>query len=130
MGSAGSVFVQQIGVGIEDSSSNTIGGASTAAANVLTGNEQAGVYILGRASVPQNNLIEGNDIGSLPGVRKGPGNRLYGVLRYNAPANTVVQSGPATNVFAGNGIANNREFTGPLVPAASSSSVQETARRR
>ena len=60
--------------------------------------------------------MEGNLIGSnIVGGRAG--NRQYGVLLYNAPANTVVRSGPHTNRITGSGIANYREFLGRTVSA-------------
>ena len=57
------------------------------------------------------NVVEGNLIGSNIAGRRA-GNRQYGVLLYNAPANTVVHSGRNTNRITGSGIANYREFIG------------------
>ncbi|MEJ7639957.1 MAG: hypothetical protein WKF75_18795, partial [Singulisphaera sp.] len=43
---------QQIGVAIEAASNNTIGGMAAGEGNVIAGNDQAGVYILGRGGSP------------------------------------------------------------------------------
>ena len=105
----GHQFLQQIGVGIQNASKNTIGGG-----NLIAGNDQAGVYILGQSNSAQGNVVVGNLIGTkVPG---GPtvGNRLYGVLKFNAANNNVVQSGKGANHFTANGIANVREYTGPV----------------
>ena len=107
------IYIQPIGVGIQDASNNTIGGTSPSASNVITGNDQAGVYILGHANSSQNNAVVGNAIGTNPGGGRAPGNRLYGVLLFNAPNNPVPLSGAGANRFAANGVANLREFTGP-----------------
>ena len=109
-------FLQQVGVGIQGASKNTIGGG-----NLIAGNDQAGVYILGQSNSASGNVVTGNMIGvKVPG---GPtvGNRLYGVLKYNAANNNVTQSGKSANHFAGNGIANVREYTGPVNTKTSSS---------
>ncbi|HKM55051.1 MAG TPA: hypothetical protein VJY33_16700, partial [Isosphaeraceae bacterium] len=72
------------------------------------------VYILGGQSV--GNVVEGNIIGSnMAGGRAGNGQ--YGVLLYNAPTNTVVQSGRNANRITGSGIANYRVFLGRTVSA-------------
>ena len=102
------------GVYIENAPGNVIGGASSAAANVISANSSVGVYILGGQSV--GNVVEGNLIGSNIAGRRA-GNRQYGVLLYNAPANTVVRSGRNTNRITGSGIANYREFIGRPVSA-------------
>ena len=101
------------GVYIENAPGNTIGGGSSVAANVISANRIVGVYILGGQSV--GNVVEGNLIGSnIAGGRAGNGQ--YGVLLYNAPANTVVRSGPQANRITGSGIANYRVFLGARCP--------------
>ena len=102
------------GVYIENAPGNVIGGGSSVAANWISANRSVGVYILGAQSV--GNVVEGNLIGSnIAGGRAGNGQ--YGVLLYNAPANTVVRSGPQTNRITGSGIANYRVFLGGTVSA-------------
>ena len=53
------------GVNILDSSNNTVGGASTAARNVIAGNSANGIEINSDGTAPSsNNTIEGNYIGT------------------------------------------------------------------
>jgi hypothetical protein len=53
-----------------------------------------------------------------------PGNAFYGVMLYNAPYNNAPRTGPSRNQFAGNGIANLREFSGSVASTAQTSSGQ------
>ena len=118
------------GVYIENAPGNVIGGSS-AAANVISANRITGVYILGAQSV--GNVVEGNLIGYAANGRTRAGNGQYGVLLYNAPANTVVRSGPNANRITGSGIANFRVFIGRKVsanPAGGQTSQQPTTGRR
>jgi hypothetical protein len=105
----------QNGIYIENAPGNLIGGGSAAAANVISANSIAGVYILGGQSV--GNVVEGNLIGYKVNGSGRAGNGQYGVLLYNAPANTVLRSGPSANRITGSGIANFREFSGRSVSA-------------
>jgi hypothetical protein len=120
----------QNGVYLENAPGNVIGGTSAAAVNLISANSLVGVYILGGQSV--GNVVEGNVIGSnAAGGRAGNGE--YGVLLYNAPANTVVRSGPQTNRITGSGIANYREFLGPAVtanPSGGRSATKKSPRHR
>ena len=98
---------------------------------MISANRIAGVYILGGQSV--GNLVEGNLIGYAANGTTRAGNGQYGVLLYNAPANTVVRSGPNANRITGSGIANFREFTGRRVsanPTGGRKSQQPTPGRR
>src|SRR5205823_2230036 len=52
------IFLQPIGVGIQDASGNIIGGTAAVSRNVIAGNEQAGVYILGHP--PATLVAQGN----------------------------------------------------------------------
>jgi titin len=106
-------FLQPIGVAIQDASNNTVGGAASGAGNVITGNEQAGVYILGHSNSAVGNLVAGNAIGLNADGSRGAGNGEYGVLLYNAAQNTVSRSGSGANRFGPVQIAQIREFTGP-----------------
>ena len=117
----------QNGVYIENAPGNVIGGVSAAAANWISANRIVGVYILGGQSV--GNVVEGNIIGSnIAGGRAGNGQ--YGVLLYNAPANTVVRSGPQTNRITGSGIANYREFLGARCPPTRPAARPRPSRHR
>ena len=121
----------QNGIYIENAPGNVIGGTAPASRNVISANLITGVYILGGQSV--GNLVEGNLIGYTASGTARAGNREYGVLLYNAPANTVVRSGPNANRITGSGIASFREFTGRTVtanPAGGQKSHQPVTGRR
>jgi hypothetical protein len=118
----------QNGIYIENAPGNIIGGTSAATRNVISANSIAGVYILGGQSV--GNLVEGNFIGYAANGSTRIGNAQYGVLLYNAPANTVVRSGPNANRTTRSGIANFREFTGRPVAANPSGGQQNTQSKR
>jgi titin len=120
----------QNGIYIENAPGNVIGGTTTASHNVISGNLITGVYILGGQSV--GNVVEGNLIGFAANGRTRVGNKQYGVLLYNAPANTVLRAGPNANRITGSGIASFREFTGRRVSANPSGSqkTQRAAKNR
>ncbi len=109
-------FVQPTGVFILNASGNVIGGASSAARNVISGNQNAGVYIFSEAGISRDNVVEQNLIGRASGGSPGPGNNGYGVLLLDSPKNQAGQKGAAANLFGRNRIANFRSLTGP--PAA------------
>ncbi len=109
-----------IGIYIQDSSSNVIGGSVSEFGNTISGNN-VGVYIVGNNGSSTNNQVMANFIGLPFNGGHGHGNKFYGVMLYNAPANNVAQSGPSRNRFAHNQIANFREFSGSAAKAQSSS---------
>ncbi len=109
-------FVQPTGVFILNASGNVIGGANSSARNVISGNQNAGVYILSKAGVSRGNIVQQNLIGRASGGTPGPGNNGYGVLLLDSPKNQAGQKGAAANLFGRNRIANFRSLTGP--PAA------------
>ena len=122
---------QQNGIFIENAPGNVNRRHVHAASNVISANKIVGVYILGGQSV--GNVVEGNLIGFAANGSTRVGNGQYGVLLYNAPANTVVRSGPNANRITGSGIANFREFTGRRVtanPTGGRKSQQPTSGRR
>jgi titin len=98
------------GVFIELAPSNTIGGPTSAAGNLISGNLVAGVYIFDQAS---GNLVQFNRIGITSGG-KALGNLQYGVLLFNAANNIIDMSKATGNIIANSGIGNFREFTGPV----------------
>src|SRR5262249_21487958 len=102
-----------IGVFIESASSNTIGGVGADEENTISDNN-VGVYIVGTGGSSTNNEVAGNHIGVSASGGSGPGNLLYGVIFVNAPDNSAPQSGPYANRFADSGIANFREYSGPV----------------
>jgi uncharacterized repeat protein (TIGR01451 family) len=92
------------GVSISGNSNNTIGGTTTAARNVISGNGGAGVLILGPAS---NNLVQGNYIGTNAAGTAAFGNSGDGVEMLSA-TNTVTNcSIGGTAAGAGNLISGN-----------------------
>jgi len=109
-----------IGVYIQDSSSNTIGGTAKGAGNWISGNN-VGVYIFGSGGSSTDNQVMGNSIGLSFDSGSRPGNLLYGVMLYNAPDNNAPLTGRSRNQFAKNGIANFREFSGKVPPTQASS---------
>lgn len=88
------------GVRVNGASNNTIGGTTTGARNVISGNT-VGVYIAGEGAT--GNAVEGNYIGTDAAGKANLGNLLDGV-RIGSADNTVggTASG-ARNVISGNG---------------------------
>ncbi len=119
-----------IGIYIQTASNNTIGGASPAARNVIAGNQNEvsngtingsiGIYFFAAAA---NNVVANNFIGTnINGqTSKSLGQGDYGVLLYNAPANSIPTKGPTANRILGSGIAPVREFTGSTSSSTTSS---------
>jgi parallel beta-helix repeat protein len=121
-----------IGVYIQDSSNNTVGGTVAGQRNLISDN-QVGVYIFGKNGSSSNNQIIGNWIGlAADGTSSAAThNQFYGVILFNAPNNTVppdngVPSGPSANTITGSGIANYREFSGKVTQVGQSSSTRRT----
>ncbi len=79
-------------------SANTIGGASTAARNVISGNDEHGVYLVG--SGVTGNLVQGNYIGTAVNGTAAVGNTLSGVKVANVSSNSI----GGTTAEAGNSI--------------------------
>jgi hypothetical protein len=100
-----------IGIYIQGSSSNLIGGAGKG--NTISGNN-VGVYIVGTGGSATNNQILGNRIGPSLSGRATRGNEFYGVIFVNAPNNKAPQSGRGVNRIVDSGIANFREFSGAV----------------
>src|SRR5262245_26875764 len=73
------------GVYLQGGTANTIGGAQTAARNVISGNDSAGICICGG----QANLVEGNEIGSDASGLHALRNRLAIALPLGAVRNTL-----------------------------------------
>ena len=91
------------GVEIENAATyNTIGGTTTAARNVISGNNWDGVHIVDTAT--KDNLVEGNYIGVNIGGSAPLGNVQSGVAIYaGASANTIGGTvSAAGNVLSGN----------------------------
>ncbi len=110
-------FVQPTGVFILNASSNTIGGTALALGNVISGNQNAAVYIFSQAGVSSGNIVQHNLVGLASGGTAGPGNNGYGVLFLNAPNNQAGVTGRAANRFGRNRTANFRSLTGLALPS-------------
>jgi hypothetical protein len=119
------LFTQRNGIFILDASDNLIGGNAGSTGNVISGNQAAGVLIQQRSGTSSGNTIDGNFIGQGPSGTTGPGNAGYGIALVNAPNNSIGRSGSAANRFGRNGIADFRNYSGPVPGSA----VQTAARR-
>jgi CSLREA domain-containing protein len=85
----------------EEAANNTVGGASLAARNLISGNDQEGVFISGGAS---GNEVLGNLIGTEKDGTTTQGNLQEGVEIAGAASNTVGDGTPgAANTIAFNG---------------------------
>ena len=88
------------GVWIE-TAENLVGGKSTAARNVISGNDQSGIYICG--NLASNNLVQANFIGTDSAGASAIGNSFGGVQVSNAAFNVIGGSAPGTgNLISGN----------------------------
>ncbi|MFB0537808.1 MAG: CSLREA domain-containing protein, partial [Anaerolineae bacterium] len=89
------------GVIIWSAPDNTVGGMTAAQRNVISGNNQLGVYILG--SDATGNQVLGNYIGTAATGTADLGNTLDGVHIHDAPDNTIGGTAAgAGNVISGN----------------------------
>src|SRR5256714_11418960 len=88
-------------------SSNTIGGTTTTARNIISGNGRHGISLGGGTAVAQNNLVQTNFIGTDVTGTKLLGNGGDGVFATSATNNliggTITKAGdPPANLIAGN----------------------------
>ncbi len=82
---------------------NTVGGRTTGAANVISGNGYAGVYVTDRGT--SGNVVLGNLIGTDKNGTARLGNRTGVLITGGAKANTVGGTkSDATNVISGSGL--------------------------
>ncbi len=90
------------GVVINQAPGNWIGGTNPAAGNLISGNGQSGIYLLG-ANARANHILQ-NTIGlAVSGTNALP-NRADGITFNGSPANFVGGAGPtAGNLISGNG---------------------------
>ena len=99
------------GVYINGAPSNTIGGTMSASRNVISGNAQKGVTIVGGNAT--GNLIQGNFIGTDVTGTAALGNCSDGVTLNAAPSNRIGgETAEARNVISGNRLAG-VEIVGP-----------------
>ncbi|MCX8155621.1 MAG: hypothetical protein N3J91_04100 [Verrucomicrobiae bacterium] len=92
---------RQSGVVLAASTQNEIGGLEAGAGNLISGNQQSGVYLLGPGA--DANLLWGNRIGvNATGTARLP-NRQDGVTLFQAAGNVLGDCRPAgANLIAGN----------------------------
>lgn len=89
------------GLYVLDSPSNTIGGTTAAARNVISGNTASGVYILGATAT--SNVVSGNYVGTNAAGTSAVANQVNGVWLEAAPNNTIGgTTAGAGNVISGN----------------------------
>ena len=91
------------GIAIQDGASNTVGGTTAAARNLVSGNSQNGIYVTGAAGGA--NTIQGNYIGTNIAGTSAIGNAFDGVLVQNTPGGNQVggTAAGAGNLISGNG---------------------------
>ncbi len=113
----GTIAIPNLDWGVSDhGSDSTIGGAIAAAANVISGNANGGIYMPNSGALA---LVEGNFIGTNAGGTAALGNNHEGI-EVNTTSNTIGGTTPGTrNIIsgnAGNGInISNSGTTGNLV---------------
>ncbi len=105
------------GIAIDNSDSNTIGGASAAARNVISGNNSAGVLLDNGAD---NNMIQGNFIGTNAAGDAAIGGQSVGIFGLNSSKNNLIGGAGAGegNVISGNGsgvLLGNTTATGNII---------------
>ena len=106
------------GVQIDASAAtNTIGGTTPAAGNVISGNNQNGVFMTGAATT--GNLVQGNYIGTNEAGTGAVANTLDGVLINGSPSNTI----GGTAAGAGNVISGNSRFGVEIVNSGSTGNL-------
>ena len=91
------------GIFVSNSPSNTIGGTTAAARNVISGNQRFGIWIFGALST--GNLVQGNFIGTDLTGTANLGNSDDGVLIQQGPVGNTIggTTTAARNVISGNG---------------------------
>ena len=89
------------GVAIQDAPGNTVGGSQAGEGNLISGNDNRGVFILGNDA--SGNVVQGNFIGTDLTGTADLGNAFSGVKIQDAPNNTVGGSDAgARNIISGN----------------------------
>jgi len=89
------------GIHIDGSANNTIGGTTTSSRNIISGNNQYGIFITSNGST--GNKVQGNYIGTNAVGASSRGNSLHGVYINAASNNTIGgTTAGASNVISGN----------------------------
>ncbi len=89
-----------VGVNVNNTSGNRIGGLTPAARNVISGNGTHGILIAGAGAT--SNLVAGNFVGTDPAGALDRGNSADGIQVSGAAFNTIGGSVAARNVLSGN----------------------------
>ncbi len=90
------------GVLLDNTGGNIVGGVTSSARNVISGNNRAGVYL--NEALTTGNEISGNFIGTDITGTAAIANETNGIVIHNAPANIIGGTAPgAGNVISGNG---------------------------
>lgn len=93
----------QSGVVAQDAANNIVGGASAEARNIISGNTQHGIYLVGEGT--RGNSIQGNFIGTRLDGAAGLPNGEHGALLHDASSNTIGGALPGVgNVLSGNAL--------------------------
>jgi titin len=88
------------GITISDAPSNTVGGVTVGAGNLISGNGSAGVFLTGASAT--RNRLEGNRIGCDADGTAAVGNRLAGITLLGAGTNFLGGIREAGNLISGN----------------------------
>jgi titin len=86
------------GVWLNESFGNIVGGTNTGDRNVISGNGDAGLYVLEGGS----NLVQGNFMGMTITGTGALANGNSGIILYNSPGNQVGGGAGAGNIISGN----------------------------
>lgn len=114
--SGNAAVANSAGVVVQDASSNTVGGTTSAAANLVSGNRSNGVLITASPTTSAtSNLVQGNQIGTNAAGNAGLANPSGGVLIQNSSGNTIGGS----TAGAGNLISGSAAYGVRLVGAGS-----------
>ena len=90
------------GVRVISASNNTVGGTAAGARNVISGNNNQGVFIINSGAT--GNRVQGNFIGTGKNGTADLGNAFEGVAIFGAPNNTIGGTvAGARNIISGNG---------------------------
>ena len=108
------------GIGIDGVSNDTIGGTAAADLNLLSGNKQTGVFVIGSgtdggftfSAGANNNVIEGNYIGTDVTGNAALGNAQPGVQLDGADHNLVGGTDPAARNLISGGVQNGIDIFG------------------
>lgn len=94
-----------VGVAIFKASNNTIGGTTAAARNVLSGNANGNLTIVGTNAAATGNIVQGNFIGTDPTGARPVGHCDAGVYILDASSNTIGGTAAgAGNIISGNNL--------------------------